>query len=228
MQIRQLLVTNPTLPVEEMLPATIQMDLIAAPQTWSLKTGKYYAQFWCNSGSSNPKVPSWIKMIVSLSIRGAISLSKGTLAPAAMVSQLWFFWSILLHQVTYERPENYRVPSPVVRRSPISWSLETLSSTSELCSTRIPITSGNFTDRFLNSDQALRIKTKSDATSASVSGVTYSGNTATGSKKFGVLIDQVKSLEIFVEVVNLTCLPELPKHPRYTGKWLHDLRKPLP
>ncbi|KAJ3477207.1 hypothetical protein NLI96_g10623 [Meripilus lineatus] len=42
----------------------------------------------------------------------------------------------------------------------------------------------------INNDQALRIKTKSDATSASVSGVTYSGNTATGTKKFGVLIDQ--------------------------------------
>ncbi|EEB89725.1 hypothetical protein MPER_12145 [Moniliophthora perniciosa FA553] len=40
-------------------------------------------------------------------------------------------------------------------------------------------------------DQALRIKTKADATSASVSGVTYSGNTATGCKRFGVIIDQV-------------------------------------
>ncbi|THV05109.1 polygalacturonase [Dendrothele bispora CBS 962.96] len=43
-----------------------------------------------------------------------------------------------------------------------------------------------------NNDQALRIKTKSDATSASVSGVTYSGNTATGIKRFGVIIDQVR------------------------------------
>ncbi|KIP10957.1 glycoside hydrolase family 28 protein [Phlebiopsis gigantea 11061_1 CR5-6] len=41
-----------------------------------------------------------------------------------------------------------------------------------------------------NSDQALRIKTKADATSASVSDVTYSGNTATGIRRFGVIIDQ--------------------------------------
>lgn len=40
------------------------------------------------------------------------------------------------------------------------------------------------------SDQALRIKTKSDATDASVAGVTYSGNTATGCNRFGVIIDQ--------------------------------------
>jgi polygalacturonase len=40
------------------------------------------------------------------------------------------------------------------------------------------------------SDQALRIKTKSDATNASVSNVTYSGNTATGTKKYGIIIDQ--------------------------------------
>jgi polygalacturonase len=41
-----------------------------------------------------------------------------------------------------------------------------------------------------SSDQALRIKTKADATSASVSDVTYSGNTATGTKKYGIIIDQ--------------------------------------
>ncbi|KIP05617.1 glycoside hydrolase family 28 protein [Phlebiopsis gigantea 11061_1 CR5-6] len=41
-----------------------------------------------------------------------------------------------------------------------------------------------------NSDQALRIKTKSSATDASVSGVTYSGNTASNIRKFGVIIDQ--------------------------------------
>uniref|UniRef100_A0A0W0GC44 endo-polygalacturonase n=1 Tax=Moniliophthora roreri TaxID=221103 RepID=A0A0W0GC44_MONRR len=42
----------------------------------------------------------------------------------------------------------------------------------------------------IDNDQALRIKTKANATSASVSGVTYSGNTATGCKRFGVIIDQ--------------------------------------
>ncbi|KAI0703008.1 endo-polygalacturonase PG1 [Cytidiella melzeri] len=41
-----------------------------------------------------------------------------------------------------------------------------------------------------NNDQAIRIKTDSDATSASVTNVTYSGNTATGLRQFGVLIDQ--------------------------------------
>ena len=41
------------------------------------------------------------------------------------------------------------------------------------------------------SDQALRIKTKAAATDASVTNVTYSGNTATGTKKYGVIIDQV-------------------------------------
>ena len=43
----------------------------------------------------------------------------------------------------------------------------------------------------LCSDQALRIKTKSSATDATVSNITYSGNTGTGMRKFGVLIDQV-------------------------------------
>ncbi|GAB1522043.1 hypothetical protein RhiTH_005147 [Rhizoctonia solani] len=42
----------------------------------------------------------------------------------------------------------------------------------------------------VDSDQALRIKTKSDATNASVSTVTYKGNTATGIKRFGVIVDQ--------------------------------------
>jgi polygalacturonase len=42
----------------------------------------------------------------------------------------------------------------------------------------------------LSSDQALRIKTDADATGASVTNVTYSGNTATGMRQFGVLIDQ--------------------------------------
>ncbi|KAF8595727.1 endo-polygalacturonase PG1 [Ceratobasidium sp. AG-I] len=41
-----------------------------------------------------------------------------------------------------------------------------------------------------NNDQGLRIKTKSAATGSTVSGITYSGNTATGCKKYGVIIDQ--------------------------------------
>ncbi|THH19332.1 hypothetical protein EW146_g1805 [Bondarzewia mesenterica] len=41
-----------------------------------------------------------------------------------------------------------------------------------------------------NNDQALRIKTKADATDASVSNVTYIGNIGTGMRQFGVLIDQ--------------------------------------
>ncbi|TFK54345.1 endo-polygalacturonase PG1 [Heliocybe sulcata] len=41
-----------------------------------------------------------------------------------------------------------------------------------------------------NNDQALRIKTYNTATGSSVSDVTYSGNTATGCKRFGVIIDQ--------------------------------------
>ncbi|CAL1709785.1 unnamed protein product [Somion occarium] len=42
----------------------------------------------------------------------------------------------------------------------------------------------------INNDQALRIKTKADATDSTVSGITYTGNTATGMREFGVLIDQ--------------------------------------
>ncbi|THH00260.1 hypothetical protein EW026_g2254 [Hermanssonia centrifuga] len=49
------------------------------------------------------------------------------------------------------------------------------------------VISGN---TIVNNDQALRIKTDSDATSASVTNVTYSGNTATGMRQFGILIDQ--------------------------------------
>ncbi|KAI0764836.1 endo-polygalacturonase PG1 [Fomes fomentarius] len=41
-----------------------------------------------------------------------------------------------------------------------------------------------------NNDQALRIKTKSDATGSTVSNITYSGNTGTGLRRFGVIIDQ--------------------------------------
>ncbi|PPQ90560.1 LOW QUALITY PROTEIN: hypothetical protein CVT25_015874 [Psilocybe cyanescens] len=41
-----------------------------------------------------------------------------------------------------------------------------------------------------NNDQALRIKTKSSSTGSTVSNVTYSGNTATGIRQFGILIDE--------------------------------------
>jgi galacturan 1,4-alpha-galacturonidase len=41
-----------------------------------------------------------------------------------------------------------------------------------------------------DNDQALRIKMKSTASGSNVSNVTYSGNTATGIRQFGVLIDQ--------------------------------------
>ncbi|KAG9101884.1 hypothetical protein FRC06_002528 [Ceratobasidium sp. 370] len=41
-----------------------------------------------------------------------------------------------------------------------------------------------------NNDQGLRIKTKAAATGSTVSGIIYSGNTATGCKKYGVIIDQ--------------------------------------
>ncbi|KAF9568225.1 endo-polygalacturonase [Agrocybe pediades] len=41
-----------------------------------------------------------------------------------------------------------------------------------------------------NNDQALRIKTKSSASGSTVKNVTYSGNTATGIRKFGILIDE--------------------------------------
>ncbi|KAJ3560625.1 hypothetical protein NP233_g10712 [Leucocoprinus birnbaumii] len=41
-----------------------------------------------------------------------------------------------------------------------------------------------------NNDQALRIKTDATATGSTVTNITYSGNTATGCKRFGVIIDQ--------------------------------------
>ncbi|KAI0657550.1 endo-polygalacturonase PG1 [Cubamyces menziesii] len=41
-----------------------------------------------------------------------------------------------------------------------------------------------------NNDQALRIKTKASATDSTVTNITYSGNTGTGLRQFGVLIDQ--------------------------------------
>ncbi|CUA76970.1 polygalacturonase [Rhizoctonia solani] len=45
-------------------------------------------------------------------------------------------------------------------------------------------------NQIVNNDQALRIKTKKDATNASVSGITFSGNTGSGMRRFGVIIDQ--------------------------------------
>nr|ABH12113.1 endo-polygalacturonase [Thanatephorus cucumeris] len=44
--------------------------------------------------------------------------------------------------------------------------------------------------RWSTTTKALRIKTKSDATNASVTNVVFNGNTATGIKKFGVIVDQ--------------------------------------
>ncbi|KAF8149562.1 endo-polygalacturonase PG1 [Crassisporium funariophilum] len=49
------------------------------------------------------------------------------------------------------------------------------------------VISGN---TIINNDQALRIKMKSTATGSTVSNITYSGNTATGIRQFGVIIDQ--------------------------------------
>jgi len=49
------------------------------------------------------------------------------------------------------------------------------------------IVSGNI---ITQSDQALRIKTVASATGSVVDNVTYSGNTAKGIRKFGVIIDQ--------------------------------------
>ncbi|KAF7782166.1 CAZyme family GH28 [Agaricus bisporus var. burnettii] len=47
--------------------------------------------------------------------------------------------------------------------------------------------SGN---RIINNDQALRIKTIVDATNSRVTNITYSGNIATGIRRFGIIIDQ--------------------------------------
>lgn len=43
---------------------------------------------------------------------------------------------------------------------------------------------------FFSSDQALRIKMDATASGSTVSGITYSGNTGTGLRQFGILIDQ--------------------------------------
>ncbi|TDL24141.1 endo-polygalacturonase PG1 [Rickenella mellea] len=45
-------------------------------------------------------------------------------------------------------------------------------------------------NKVINNDQALRIKMDAAATGSSVSGITYTGNTGSGLRKFGVLIDQ--------------------------------------
>ncbi|KAH7313235.1 endo-polygalacturonase PG1 [Rhizoctonia solani] len=45
-------------------------------------------------------------------------------------------------------------------------------------------------NQIVNNDQALRIKTKKDATNAAVSDITFSGNTGSGMRRFGVIIDQ--------------------------------------
>ena len=45
-------------------------------------------------------------------------------------------------------------------------------------------------NKIVNNDQALRIKTKADAANASVTNVVFNGNTATGIKKYGVIVDQ--------------------------------------
>ncbi|KAB5591743.1 Polygalacturonase [Ceratobasidium theobromae] len=45
-------------------------------------------------------------------------------------------------------------------------------------------------NKIVNNDQALRIKTKKDAKNASVSDIEFAGNTATGIKKYGVIVDQ--------------------------------------
>jgi polygalacturonase len=45
-------------------------------------------------------------------------------------------------------------------------------------------------NKIIDNDQALRIKTKAAATGSTVSNIVYSGNTATGIKKYGIIIDQ--------------------------------------
>ncbi|KAH7313998.1 pectin lyase fold/virulence factor [Rhizoctonia solani] len=45
-------------------------------------------------------------------------------------------------------------------------------------------------NKVINNDQALRIKTKADVTNASVRNIVYKGNTATGIRRFGVIVEQ--------------------------------------
>ena len=86
------------------------------------------------------------------------------------------------------------------------------------------IISGN---TITNSDQGLRIKTDASATSASVTNVTYSGNTGTGLRLFGVLIDQVHLQIIFDIATVLIYYTELPRYPRHSGHWLHNFCTPF-
>lgn len=89
------------------------------------------------------------------------------------------------------------------------------------------------TDPFRYSDQALRIKTKASATDATVTNITYSGNTGTGLRQFGVLIDQVRSVQSFAnpEMVTEILVPactELPRHPGQARNWRPALRTSHP
>lgn len=73
------------------------------------------------------------------------------------------------------------------------------------------------------SDQALRIKTKADATDSTVSGITYTGNTATGMREFGVLIDQVCYADLHQSWNGISPFHrryiELSRYPRHPWNW---------
>ncbi|KAF8752792.1 hypothetical protein RHS01_07227 [Rhizoctonia solani] len=45
-------------------------------------------------------------------------------------------------------------------------------------------------NKIIDNDQGLRIKTKADATNAAVTNIVFDGNTATGIRKYGVIVDQ--------------------------------------
>nr|ALB05713.1 polygalacturonase 3 [Rhizoctonia solani AG-1 IA] len=45
-------------------------------------------------------------------------------------------------------------------------------------------------NKIIDNDQGLRIKTKADATNAAVTSIVFDGNTATGIRKYGVIVDQ--------------------------------------
>ncbi|KAI1798376.1 endo-polygalacturonase PG1 [Ganoderma leucocontextum] len=60
-------------------------------------------------------------------------------------------------------------------------------------SSDVTVSGITITDNTITNKYALRIKTKASATGSTVSDITYSGNTGTGLRKFGVLIDQVCS-----------------------------------
>ncbi|PPQ65450.1 hypothetical protein CVT26_000102 [Gymnopilus dilepis] len=57
---------------------------------------------------------------------------------------------------------------------------------SDVTVSQVTISSNTIT----NSDQALRIKTDASSSGSTVTGVTYSGNTGSGLRQFGILIDQ--------------------------------------